>query len=44
MSCDDCETAQMEPQIEYYVRIGNGNVLISGCENHVKQIMELIRR
>lgn len=40
MSCTKCET---EP-IETYVRVGNGNVKIVGCEPHLYQLIEQNRR
>lgn len=52
MSCKACEHAQ-EPDITNsvtrlnratYVRIGNGNVLVSGCQKHVKELAELLRK
>lgn len=52
MSCRRCEIAQGdsndiggEPMVEFftYVRVGNGNILISGCEEHMKETIEQLR-
>ena len=39
MSCQVCE----ETPIVTYVRVGNGNVQIAGCEKHLKQLIEELR-
>lgn len=49
MSCRDCEAVQDradrgEPHFESYVRVGNGNVRILGCREHLRQLLEQLRR
>lgn len=39
MSCKNCE----ENPIETYVRIGNGNVMIVGCEQHLRELITKLR-
>lgn len=39
MSCKKCDN---EPLVTY-IRIGNGNVEIRGCEEHLKRLIELVR-
>lgn len=45
MACIDCEKAQLldENELELvsytYVRVGAANVLISGCQEHLKQLL-----
>lgn len=39
MSCKKCED---EP-LRTYIRIGNGNVEIRGCEEHLKRLIRLVR-
>lgn len=36
MSCQLCE----EEPIVTYIRVGNGNVQVAGCEKHLRQLME----
>jgi len=43
MSCKDCEKEQETKEKEYYIRIENANILMYGCEKHIKIIMEKIR-
>jgi len=43
MSCDDCNKEQETKEKEYYFRIGNGNVLVYGCQKHVAELQKLIR-
>ena len=40
MSCKKCE----ESPIETYVRVDNANVMVVGCEEHLRRLIELIRR
>jgi len=44
MSCKDCEKEQetLEKK-QYYFRIGNGNILVFGCEKHVTELQKKIR-
>lgn len=39
MSCKKCDN---EPLVTY-IRIGNGNVEIRGCEEHLKRLIGLVR-
>ena len=39
MSCKNCE----ENPVETYVRIGNGNVKIVGCVNHLRELIMILR-
>lgn len=39
MSCKNCE----ENPIETYVRVGNGNVMIVGCEKHLRELIMKLR-
>lgn len=47
MSCERCNTAQelRGPELgkHYYVRVDNGNVELVGCDEHVKEVVEMIR-
>ena len=48
MSCELCEDAQIpEPDNEItglkqatYLRVGRANVLVSGCDEHLKELMD----
>lgn len=39
MSCIKCE----EEPIETYVRVGNGNVMVVGCEEHLRELIKKLR-
>ena len=39
MSCTKCE----EEPIQTWVRIGNGNVMVVGCQKHLRELMERLR-
>lgn len=41
MACINCKIAQ-ENDIVSYVRIGNANVLVSGCDKHLNEMFELL--
>lgn len=49
MSCVKCDEAQLldEQSLELvlytYVRIGSANVLISGCQEHLRELIEKLR-
>jgi hypothetical protein len=48
ISCDKCETRQELSIVpftdnEVFVRIGNGNVELVGCEEHVRMLLEKLR-
>lgn len=47
MSCEACNIMQeiRSPELgkHWYVRVGNGNVEIVGCEEHVKDIIAYVR-
>lgn len=40
MSCAECE----EHPIITYVRVGKANVEIRGCEEHLRELIEIYRR
>lgn len=40
MSCTKCE----EEPIQTWVRIGNGNVMVVGCQKHLRELMEILRK
>jgi hypothetical protein len=44
MSCLDCENAQDSYNGNVYVRVGNGNVEVIGCEKHTKELIEKLRK
>ncbi len=49
MSCNDCETIQYNyskgaPIGHCYVRVGNGNVQIIGCDKHCKELLEELQK
>lgn len=37
-------TIQPIPIYYTYVRVGNGNVLISGCKTHLQELIETLRK
>ena len=39
MSCKHCE----ENPVETYVRVGNGNVMIVGCVEHLRELIAKLR-
>lgn len=49
MSCNACERMQMldENELELvfytYVRVGSSNVLVSGCNEHLKELIHKLR-
>ena len=43
MTCKECEAAQIE-NIHYFVRIENANVMVLGCRDHVKILLERLRQ
>ena len=44
MSCKDCENEQQTKEKEYYFRVEEANILIYGCEKHVKIMLEQLRK
>ena len=40
MSCKKCE----ENPIETYVRVDNANIMVVGCEEHLRRLIELLRK
>jgi hypothetical protein len=44
MSCEKCKIAQDVEKREYYFRWKNANILLSGCEEHIKEIMDILRK
>ncbi|MDD5010216.1 MAG: hypothetical protein PHC68_17665 [Syntrophorhabdaceae bacterium] len=43
MSCKDCEKAQEEGR-HTYVRVGKANILVMGCDVHLKEMFEQLRK
>jgi len=43
MSCKACDKAQ-EDGDTYYVRVGRANVAVSGCREHVSDLITLLRQ
>lgn len=43
MSCTACEYAQGEGEYAAYVRVGRANVMIVGCDDHLKELIERLR-
>ena len=39
MSCRVCEEEPIQP----YIRVGNGNVMVVGCEKHIKELFAKLR-
>lgn len=42
MACTMCEAATNAGDKHYYYRFESGNVLIIGCEGHVKKVFEVL--
>lgn len=40
VSCNKCE----EEPIQTYIRVGKANVAIMGCEEHLKELIEIYRK
>lgn len=40
MSCKKCE----DNPIETYVRVDNANIMVIGCEEHLRRLIELLRK
>jgi len=43
MSCKDCDKETDALVKRYFFRIGNGNILVFGCEKHVRELQKKIR-
>lgn len=47
MSCDDCEHENQrvydESPPQCWVRVGNANVRVIGCQKHLKMTIDLLR-
>jgi len=47
MSCEECNDEQERNEeiagMHTYVRVGNGNVLIMGCKNHLTELINKLR-
>jgi hypothetical protein len=43
MSCDKCEQIQEDGKLKAYIRIGNANVEIVGCQDHLRDLIDLVR-
>ena len=48
MTCDECEKqieqAFMTGSPVYYIRVGKANVAVLGCQEHVRMLIEKLRR
>jgi hypothetical protein len=51
MSCDDCEIIQDEwtkwtndSFLQVYIRVGNANIQVIGCDKHLKDLSDLLRK
>jgi hypothetical protein len=44
MSCVYCEAAQEKPRTTAYIRVGNANVEITGCEKHLGELIDIYRK
>ena len=42
MGCIDCNNAQISKEREYYVRVGDASILVFGCREHVKIMVEML--
>lgn len=43
MSCKDCENARACGAV-FYLRVGNGNMALSGCRGHVGELLDKLDR
>jgi hypothetical protein len=43
MSCGQCEIEQEKKTEECYIRIGTANILVFGCDYHLRELMRIIR-
>jgi len=43
VSCLKCEDNPEGSQLRTYVRIGNANVEISGCNSHLAELLRLLK-
>ena len=43
MGCDECDLAQEQMDLVSYVRIGKANVMVVGCNEHLKEMFEQLR-
>jgi hypothetical protein len=41
MSCDECARVQNEMEYVSYVRVGAANVMIVGCKEHLKKLLDM---
>ena len=41
MGCIACNNAQISKEREYYVRVGDSDILIFGCPKHVKEMIDM---
>lgn len=45
MSCVKCDVDEKDNEaVTTYVRVGSSNVMIVGCEEHLRQLLELYRK
>ena len=43
MSCDNCEKSQATGMVAYF-RWGKANIGLTGCDEHLKEIIEVLRK
>ena len=43
MGCEECDKAQNKG-LHTFVRVGTANILVSGCEEHLKEMISQLRR
>ena len=43
MGCEECDKAQ-ENGFHTFVRVGKANILVSGCEEHLKEMFSQLNK
>ena len=43
MVCKSCELAQAKREKEFYVRVGQANILVYGCDYHLNIMFEQLK-
>ena len=43
MSCPECEAETETREKQYFLRVGNANVLVFGCPTHVMELFDRYR-
>jgi len=44
MGCEKCDLAQAMQEQECYIRVGTANLLVFGCDEHLRQLIEMVRK